>query len=283
MRCPLACTWRHAPGFIVQTLALGLALALSVPSEARAQATPAAVTAAPVPAAPTTPSVRADVPQPARDPASRLYGYRNAAGAWTITPTFESAGEFDKGLAFVENPGGSGGLVDLTGALVTPNVQPAVWISEPSMTESKVSEELLAARAFGSNKVGFVDLRGRWVIRPQFADAHEFHEGLAAFRTSALGKVGFIDRRGRVVIKPRFGTHFRVPPTFSEGLAAVGLNDLWPRSNLDPPGKLGYIDRHGRWALAPIYAAGTSFKEGRAQVTLNGREIELLAPERSQK
>jgi hypothetical protein len=146
------------------------------------------------------------------------------------------------------------------------------------MTESKVSEGLLAAREFASGKVGFVDLKGEWAIRPRFADASEFHEGLAAFRLKPHGPVGFVNRAGRVVIAPRFGTNFRVPPVFSEGLAAVGLTDDWPRSNLDPPGKLGYIDTKGRWALPAIYETGTAFQQGHAQVTLKGKEIDLRSP-----
>ena len=137
---------------------------------------------------------------------------------------------------------------------------------------------LLALRVQASGKVGFVDAEGRWVIRPRFADAFEFHEGLAAFRLRENGPVGFIDTRGRVVITAKFGTHFRSPPVFAEGLAAVGLNDLWPRTNLDPPGKLGYIDRRGRWVIAPKYANGESFVDGRAKVMLGEREVVITRP-----
>jgi hypothetical protein len=120
--------------------------------------------------------------------------------------------------------------------------------------------------------VGFVDAHGRWVIRPRFADAYEFHEGLAAFRSSERGRTGFIDTRGRVVIAAKFGTHFRSPPVFSEKLAAVGLNDDWPRTNLDPPGKLGYIDHCGRWVIPAKYSSGQSFSRGVARVMLAHRK-----------
>jgi hypothetical protein len=252
-------------------LAVGLAGMAAAPDSPAQAGSAAAASAASAPAS-------AQAPRPVRDPATRLYGYRSTEGGWAIAPTFRSASSFDNGLAFVENPDGSGGLMDIGGAIVTPDVQSAIWISEPTLTESRVSEGLLAARESGSNKVGFVDLRGRWVIRPRFADAHEFHDGLAAFRLSARGKVGFVDRQGRVVIAPRFGTNFRAPPVFSEGLAAVGLNDAWPRSNLDPPGKLGYIDRKGRWVVPAIYESGGPFQQGRAQATLKGKEVELHHP-----
>lgn len=182
------------------------------------------------------------------------------------------------GLAFVENTDGSVGLINAQGAMVTGNVVQAVWASQPTLTEAKISDGLLAAREIGSNKVGFVDTRGRWVIKPRFADAYEFHEGLAAFRMSEFGKVGFVDPRGKVIIPRKFGTNFKVPPVFSEGLAAVGLDDNWPLTNLDPPGKLGYIDRSGRWVIAPKYSSGESFAGGRARVTVGEKEIVIKNP-----
>lgn len=249
---------------------------LAIGHGARAQGVPAVASAVAPPAtgsaSAAVATAAAPAPAPARDAASQLWGYRQVDGNWAIAPVFRTASAFDQGLAFIENPDGSGGLINRAGAMVTPNVQQAVWISEPTMTEARMSEGLLAARDFASDKVGFVDQQGRWVIRPRFVDAHEFHEGLAAFRLSPRGKVGFIDRKGREVIPPRFGTNFRVPPVFSEGLAAVGLNDQWPRSNLDAPGKLGYIDTRGRWVMPPVYESGSDFWQGQAKVMVKGRE-----------
>lgn len=214
----------------------------------------------------------------AYDSASKLTGYKRADGTWLIEPRYKSASEFSGGLAFVELPDGSGGLIDEKGTMIVPNVQQALWVSEPAMTEARFSEGLIAARDMQSNKVGFADAHGRWVIKPRFADAHEFHEGLAAFRMTGRGKIGFIDKQGRIVIPARYGSNFRAPPVFSEGLAAVGLNDNWPRTNLDPPGKLGYIDRQGRWVIAPIYAAGRPFVDGKAVVMIGDKEVVLERP-----
>lgn len=214
----------------------------------------------------------------AYDSASGLSGYKLADGTWAIEPRYKNASEFSGGLAFVEQPDGAGGLIDAKGTMVVPNVQQALWVSEPTMTEARFSEGLIAARDMQSNKVGFVDAQGRWVIKPRFADAHEFHEGLAAFRMTSRGKIGFIDKQGRIVIPARYGSNFRAPPVFSEGLAAVGLNDNWPRTNLDPPGKLGYIDRQGRWVIAPIYAAGKPFVDGKAAVMIGEKQVVLERP-----
>lgn len=214
------------------------------------------------------------MPPPEQDAASGLFGFRAPTGAWQISPQFSSAEPFSGGLAFVERPDRGAGLIDLRGAMVTPNVVPAIWSGGPTLTVARASEGLLAARDVQSNTVGFVDARGRWVIRPRFADAFEFREGLAAVRLTDGGKVGFIDRLGRLVIPARFGTRFREPPVFAEGLAAVGVDDDWPRTNLDPPGRLGYIDRRGRWVIPPQFANGTSFEGGRATVVLRAAASE---------
>ena len=159
-------------------------------------------------------------PKAITDPASGLTGYQAADGTWTISPRFRSGSDFDQGLAIAETRSAESVLIDTRGEVLLEDVEAALWVSLPTLTEAKVSEGLLALRDRSSGKVGFVDARGKWVIRPRFADAFEFHEGLAAFRMRENGPVGFIDARGRVVIAAKFGTRFRSPPVFAEGLAA---------------------------------------------------------------
>jgi hypothetical protein len=232
-----------------------------------------------VPAAPHTAASAAAAPRLATDPATQLYGYRGPSGAWLLEPVYSQAWDFDAGLAFVEYKDNGGvALINAAGEIVVPNVERAIWYMGNRTAFPRFSEGLLAARDIETNKVGFVDGAGQWVIKPRFSDAYEFHEGLAAIRPVPDGRIGFIDRRGAVVIAPRFATNFWAPPVFSEGLAAVGLDEAWPHTNLDPPGHLGYIDRKGRWLIPPKYSAGESFKNGRATVRLGERKIELRHP-----
>ena len=69
------------------------------------------------------------------------------------------------------------------------------------------------------DKYGFIDKRGKFVLRPQFERARRFSEGLAPVKVGSrrTGKWGFIDKTGKLVIKPQFDAAFR----FSEGLAEV--------------------------------------------------------------
>lgn len=109
----------------------------------------------------------------------------------------------------------------------------------------------------GSRLWGYIDRRGRIVIKPRFYYAKEFSEGLADVNLN--GKIGYIDTQGRIVISPKFD-----PPEkyfeyfdsmFSEGLAAVYLD-----------GKVGYIDRRGEIVISPRFGQGHQFHEGIALV-----------------
>ena len=106
-------------------------------------------------------------------------------------------------------------------------------------------------------KWGYIDGTGRIVIKPQFAWAEEFSEGLAAFENEE-GKHGYIDDTGKIVIEPKFDSWTE----FSEGLAAVSVDFEW-----------GYIDKTGKWAIPPQFAGGRPFSDGLALVgiPLNGK------------
>jgi WG containing repeat len=83
----------------------------------------------------------------------------------------------------------------------------------------------------GQNAIGCIDRQGRYTFLPQTAidDIHDFREGLAAARDVRTNRYGFIDRAGKFVIPPNFDQvitselplgQFMVPG-FSEGAAIV--------------------------------------------------------------
>ena len=115
-------------------------------------------------------------------------------------------------------------------------------------------------------KWGYIDSTGKIVVKPQFAWAEEFSEGLAAFENED-GKHGYIDETGRVVIAPKFDNWTE----FSEGLAAVSVDFEW-----------GYIDKTGKWAIPPQFAVGRPFSNGLALVgvALNGKVSFPPGPEK---
>ena len=88
---------------------------------------------------------------------------------------------------------------------------------------------MAAVQVDEGGKFGFINKKGELVIKPQFAIAHKFSEGLASVRKEEGGKMGFIDREGNFVIEPQFDW---IELGFFEGLAAV---------QKERGGKWGYI------------------------------------------
>ena len=79
---------------------------------------------------------------------------------------------------------------------------------------------------------GHINQNGEIVIKPQWAYAADFYDGLAAVKTTD-GKWGFIDKQGKWAIPPILDSTETV---FKNGIAKVTLN-----------GYTGYIDKLGNW------------------------------------
>jgi hypothetical protein len=98
-------------------------------------------------------------------------------------------------------------------------------------------------RILSDNKIGFADMSGNIVIKPQFAAVLPFSDGFAAFCSKCQnyqkgeysywgkGEWGFIDKNGQVVIQPKFE---KVIQSFKSDSAIVVYN-----------GKQVVIDRKG--------------------------------------
>ena len=147
-----------------------------------------------------------------------------------------------------------------------------------------VRDEPLPIRQNG--KYGYIDHRGRVVIKPQFYWAGDFEDGTA--EACVCGRLVSIDRTGRVV-PHRFplagqplvpyrkndktgfvdaGGQFRIPPRFeealwfSDGLAAVKIGDKW-----------GFIDASGNVVIAPRFDDAFYFYGDLGVAELDGRSV----------
>lgn len=156
------------------------------------------------------------------------FGYIDKAGRYAINPQFDQAGDFHGGLAAV-HANGAGASNPLLGLGRAPG-----------------------APADGG--WGLINKAGNYVIQAQFqsADANGLSDGLMGV---CQGKCGYIDRSGAFAVKPQFDSI----NTFSEGLAAVQINNKW-----------GYIDTAGRIVINPQFDQASSFSGGLAAVTASG-------------
>ena len=81
---------------------------------------------------------------------------------------------------------------------------------------------------------GYIDRTGKFVIPPQFSDAHPFSGGIAKIQDD--GKYGFINRDGKLITELMFDD----ASDFVDGIASVKLGT-----------RTGYIDRTGKYIWSP--------------------------------
>ena len=100
-------------------------------------------------------------------------------------------------------------------------------------------------------KYGYIDKKGKLVLKADFVGGSRFSEGLAGVNFVKGGRVGFIDETGTMVIP----TQFDLADPFSEGYSAVMKNRKW-----------GYIDRTGQLVIPMEFDAAEFFAGGAAGV-----------------
>ncbi len=93
--------------------------------------------------------------------------------------------------------------------------------SKSSSEESKASEELYPVEDEDTEKYGYVNNKGEWVIEPKYISAYGFdpETGLAKVQTSRDSfATGFINKDGELVIEDKYGTGTH---SFKNGYAVV--------------------------------------------------------------
>jgi hypothetical protein len=132
-------------------------------------------------------------------------------------------------------------------------------------------------------KRGYIDDKGNLVIKTQYEESGQFHEGLAQvcvgnceimhrMKSSEVPghrdyKFGFIDEDGKLIVNPRFDS----VTDFSEGLAAVCIGDDCNFSSHTGDRKWGYIDKTGATIIPSQFDSAAAFKEGLAAVDVGGK------------
>src|SRR6478736_1663551 len=115
--------------------------------------------------------------------------------------------------------------------------------------QSQIDPEMKLFRVVKKGKIGFINEAGQTIIKPVFAAAGEFSEGLAPARLHGL--YGFIDQGGNFVIPPQF----EFAEAFQKGIAIAYQK-----------GKPFYIDRSGRKLFENPFAEIGNFHHGLARI-----------------
>ena len=234
------------------------------------------------------------------------WGYLNTKGALVIPAKYDVANIFSDGFATVRLDK-TWMIVDQKGTEIAfaENVVDANHFSE-GLAPIRISDNWGFAATDGSvaikanfksvgyfnnglawaktedGKVGFIDTKGNWVIKPKYNAAKDFSndglarvkldswtfvdktgkeltvpsadsfgdfsDGLAYIKTG--GKVGFMNKKGDVVIDQQFD---RVRD-FKNGYAAVVQGEKW-----------GFIDTKGEWVIKPQFDGVKDFEKTGSQ------------------
>ncbi len=116
------------------------------------------------------------------------------------------------------------------------------------------SEGLAAVRRGG--RFGFIDLEGRMVIEPRFANTSAFSEGWCVVADADTGLLGYVDRDGRLALPCRY----QAVGDFHQGRAMIRRDGAW-----------GFLGRDGEIAITPAYQAVGHFASGLAPFQLDGK------------
>jgi len=213
-------------------------------------------------------------------------GYVDRSGRMVIPARFDYAGRFNEGLAAARS-GKAMGYIDCTGAWAIPPkfswtqgcqegwCRAAYPKQEPYFLVDRAGKELrveslralylpregIAVGMAELNRYGFVDVKTRRVVGPQFTNAEsEFAEGLLG-ACKQWQQCGYVDRTGAWAIPPVYvGV-----ASFSEGLAHVWLKD-----------ESFYIDHQGRRAFTTPLKNGSGFLDGIASASTDGEHWGIL-------
>lgn len=126
--------------------------------------------------------------------------YYNKQGRIAFTLPYDTVYPFSDGLAAV-SVNGKWGFINTKGEMViAPQFDEESFVSFCS--DLLGYSEGLCLIKNSDNKYGYMDKTGKIVIKCQYEDAGDFHDGLAKVKVN--GKYGFIDKTGKMVIEPRF-------------------------------------------------------------------------------
>ena len=187
--------------------------------------------------------------------------------------------------ALVKRPATIGTAFQIVNKPARPELPPNITYANDEYSEGLIS---VYESTWNGNVWGFADERGKIVIKPQFAWAGDFHEGLAPAKTIGdNAEVGFIDKTGQWVIKPQFGQAMSFHNGVAEvtflrrggalidktgrilakgelgrsslGTGSAAIGDLFVSCH---KGLYGLIDKTGKWVLPAVFDQIRAFDSG---------------------
>jgi hypothetical protein len=143
-----------------------------------------------------------------------LYGYLGENGKTAIVPAYQSAGDFDGGIAVVELANNHSAIIDRSGKILRELKYSYVGSASDGMLPFVPDQN--------TGRYGYLDSKGEVAIKPAFITAQDFMDGAAVVDASSdytTHKMGLIDKKGAYLIKPQYNDILQL----GEDRAAVGV------------------------------------------------------------
>ena len=213
-------------------------------------------------------------------------GYMNTAGEIVIPCQYEYAEAFSNGLAFVKSENERWSVIDKKGRIRISELAGGLKFKPIGVGFKSFLAPVKMTRG-KSNYLGYIDRKGKFAFKTkgmQLRRLSSFRQGLAHVAVQSEDKIGFIDRKGTWAIRPAFSEagHFHVvnraegsdrkktvawaipwaPYDFWDGLRDFGwsLMGMYQKTTQQ---KFGYIDRTGDWLIEPETTIVYNFRKNR--------------------
>ncbi|HMX56709.1 MAG TPA: WG repeat-containing protein [Leptospiraceae bacterium] len=186
------------------------------------------------------------------------HGYIDRRGNVSLPPVYESAGNFNDGVAPVRRRSEKTTYIRKDGSRAFQN----------DFELGYDFSEGLAAVSWSTNEA-FIDRTGKVVFGGKYRYGSRFSEGLVSYSDSGSHLMGYVDRSGNVQIPARYTAAY----DFKEGLAAV--KQACGTENCP----FGYVDQSGQVRIAPhSNLTGAPFYNGRATIQNDKMKFGLIDP-----
>lgn len=157
------------------------------------------------------------------------WGVVTTGGKWLFKPEFASIQPFSGGVAVAEDSNGRHTLLHASGERIA---------LDGRVESAFAGDGLAIARDASNNKVGFIDGRGNWIVKPQYADAQPFRDGYA-------------------VVSGNLPADWRPPGLVEPAFVAISVHWLSPklvavRAFAGGEERFGLMDRNGRWLVPAV-------------------------------
>lgn len=205
---------------------------------------------------------------PARNPADGRWGFVNYYGQWKYQPVYEAANTYigkDPMCFATVRDKGRWGCIDGKGILIINNI----FLTAEEAKEA--GQQWISGKLYEiwrmpalhpvTNRWGYVNYLGRWVIEAKYEDCRHFGTDNKYLYTQAKqeGRWGNIDRNGNLITDYIFASDEDAAYALVQFEHKRPLVD-WRLPVCHPTsGKWGWVDYKGNWAIAPQYEEVSHF------------------------